>query len=77
MTIQNPELLRVQNIPKEYWSVSSDTSIKWLRNKFSIKQQYNYLFFKAVDNDIVSIYGSYGHSDVSEIYHVLGERIVS
>ena len=75
MTTQNPELVRVQDIPRSYISVSNPSSIKWLRNKFSIKQQYNYLFFKSIDNDIVSLYGSYGHNDVCEIYHVVGEVI--
>ena len=75
MTTQNPELVRVQNIPSNYLILQRKNEIDWLKNRFNIKQQYNYLFYKVVDNEIVSIYGSYGHSDVSEIYHVLGEVI--
>jgi len=75
MVIQNPDLIRVQNIPQDFIIITKSTEIDWLRNKYSIRQQFNYLFIKIDDNDIVSIYGSYGHSDVSEIYHVLGELI--
>ena len=75
MTTQNPDLVRIQDIPNSYYVLSNDTQISWLKNKFSIKQQFNYLFYKKVDNEIVSIYGSYGHRSESEIYHVMGERI--
>ena len=75
MTTQNPDLVRVQNIPNSYYVLTNDTEIGWLRNKYNIKQQFNYLFYKIQDNEIVSIYGSYGHRAESEVYHVMGERI--
>lgn len=76
MTTQNPDVLRVQNIPNNYLILQKTIEIDWLKEKFNIKKQYNYLFYKIQDNDIVSIYGSYGHSDVSEVYHVMGEQIL-
>jgi hypothetical protein len=76
MTNQNPQLLRVQDIPKDYTATYSQLNIDEFRKRYSIKQQFNYLFFKVVNDKVVSVYGSYGHSDVSEIYHVMGELIV-
>lgn len=75
MTTQNPYVLRVQNIPNNYLILQKTIEIDWLKEKFGIKKQYNYLFYKQQDNDIVSIYGSYGHSAESEIYYCIGEKI--
>lgn len=75
MTTQNPDLVRIQDIPNVYVVIHKDNEIEHLRNVFGIKQQFYYLFVKIVDNVITSIYGSYGHRGESEIYHVVGDRI--
>lgn len=75
MTTQNPDLVRVQNIPRSYQVVHKDSEIDMIRNEFNIKQKFYYLFVKLVDGMFESIYGSYGHKSESEIYHVFGEVI--